>query len=176
MTGIEIELPWPPRGLSPNGSHRHWAVRAKAKKRYRNACWTAVRELGLAGILPNGDSPLMVSLTFVPPNRRRRDVDNLIAAMKAGLDGVAEALELDDARFRLAAPVVAEPDGDDGFVVVCIEPAVSITDRYRVTAGNRSQREREDQAFVDRLNAAANGTPTSGNREPHIARAQEVTP
>lgn len=38
-------------------------------------------------------------LTFYPPDRRSRDDDNLIASFKAGRDGLALALGIDDKRF-----------------------------------------------------------------------------
>ena len=47
---------------------------------------------------PDGDIALKV--TFVQPDRRHRDRDNLLAASKAALDGVAAALKVDDSRFE----------------------------------------------------------------------------
>lgn len=41
-----------------------------------------------------------LSLTFCPPDNRRRDLDNLLAACKPGIDGLAMALGIDDARFE----------------------------------------------------------------------------
>jgi crossover junction endodeoxyribonuclease RusA len=43
----------------------------------------------------------MLILTFCPPDRRRRDDDNLVAAFKSGRDGLAEALGIDDAALSL---------------------------------------------------------------------------
>ena len=40
-----------------------------------------------------------VSMVFYPPDGRRRDVSNLHAAMKAALDGIAEAMGVDDSTF-----------------------------------------------------------------------------
>ncbi len=40
-------------------------------------------------------------IDFFPPNRARRDDDNAIAAFKAGRDGIADALKVDDARFQI---------------------------------------------------------------------------
>lgn len=52
-------------------------------------------ELSADGI----DGRIHLWLDFYPPNRQRRDDDNLMAAFKAGRDGLADALGLDDARF-----------------------------------------------------------------------------
>ena len=42
--------------------------------------------------------PLLI--TFCPPTKARRDIDNMLASIKAALDGVAEAWGVDDSRFR----------------------------------------------------------------------------
>jgi len=67
-------------------------------KRVRDhAYWTAK---AIAGRVELPDGPIPVALTFHPPDRHRRDWDNLFGSMKAGLDGIAQALEVDDNRFR----------------------------------------------------------------------------
>lgn len=89
-----LELPWPPKELSPN-ARVHWAVKSKKAKAYRSACYLLAKQAGL--VAPAGD--LLLSLEFLPPDRRRRDDDNLLAAFKAGRDGLAEAMGIDDSRF-----------------------------------------------------------------------------
>jgi crossover junction endodeoxyribonuclease RusA len=42
---------------------------------------------------------MVLALEFVPPDRRSRDDDNLVAAFKSGRDGIAEALGVDDRLF-----------------------------------------------------------------------------
>ena len=94
---LVFSLPWPPRELSPN-ARQHWAKLAKAKKAYRRTCWAEVLEqrAHLRGVV---DGPLSLSLQFGPPDRRRYDRDNLLARMKSGIDGVCDALGIDDVRF-----------------------------------------------------------------------------
>lgn len=115
LTGRFV-LPWPPAGLSPN-ARLHWAALSKLKKQYREACRLQV--------LAQGAQPmqgcLRVQLEFVPPNRRKRDWDNLVASMKSGLDGLADALQVDDSQFVLSFHVV--PDQVAGLVRVSVEPA-----------------------------------------------------
>ena len=41
-----------------------------------------------------------IKLVFYPPDKRRRDLDNLFSSMKHTLDGVASALGIDDSQFR----------------------------------------------------------------------------
>lgn len=46
------------------------------------------------------DSPkIALWADFYPPDRRARDDDNMIASFKAGRDGIALALGIDDKRF-----------------------------------------------------------------------------
>jgi len=50
----------------------------------------------------------LLSLEFIPPDRRRRDDDNCIAAFKSGRDGVAQAMGIDDSRFVTQLQISAE--------------------------------------------------------------------
>lgn len=106
-----LTLPWPPSSLSPN-KRQHWRVTAKAKKAYREACAYHAR---LQGAREISAERLHVRLRFVPPDKRRRDLDNLIASMKAGLDGLADVLGVDDHKWSLAVEV---SDQIGGFVRV----------------------------------------------------------
>lgn len=93
---VEVILPWPPKALSPN-ARVHWRVRAKAAKAYREACGWACKAAGLTAPLTIGKLHLWID--FYPPDKRRRDDDNLVASFKNGRDGVADALGLDDNCF-----------------------------------------------------------------------------
>ena len=83
-----------------------------AKKAYRYACHMLTRQ---AGIKIDPDARPLVSIEFVPPNRRPRDWDGCLAAIKAGLDGVADAIGCDDSRWRLEISMA--PDGVIGGMV-----------------------------------------------------------
>lgn len=103
---VVLTLPWPPTTLSPNTRHGHWSTLARAKKRFRAACATTAQAQGarpLAGLIGG----LLVNLRFIPPDRRHRDLDNCIASMKSGLDGLADVLQVDDSRWRLSCEMVA---------------------------------------------------------------------
>lgn len=91
----EVTLPWPPRALSPN-ARTHWRQKSPLTKAYKAACWALVKESGM--VAP--DSPrIALWLDFFPPDRRARDDDNIVASFKAGRDGIAAALGIDDKRF-----------------------------------------------------------------------------
>lgn len=90
-----VALPWPPRELSPN-ARPHWAAKARAVKQYRQACAWACKA---AGLTAPAVERIHLWVDFYPPSRRKIDDDNLIASFKAGRDGIADALGIDDARF-----------------------------------------------------------------------------
>ena len=94
-----INLPWFPKQLSPN-AREHWATIANYKKRYREVCWASTKDaVGNAALPESGE--INIRIDFYPPTNRKYDVDNLLASIKAGLDGVAQALKVDDSRFVL---------------------------------------------------------------------------
>lgn len=115
MSGAHILLPWPARVVHPN-SRAHWRRRAGATKRMRrDAC-----VLAKAAKLRLGDGAVHVTLTFYPPDRRRRDLDGCIASCKAYLDGLADAMGVDDNRFTLSARLsdICAHDGEVKIEVV----------------------------------------------------------
>lgn len=110
--GAVIETPWPAEALSPN-ARVHWSVRARAAKKARSAAWA----LAKAAKLPKPpEGPIRVTLTFQEPDARRRDLDGLLTRMKPWLDGIADALGVDDHRFE---PVLRRgPNVKGGSVLV----------------------------------------------------------
>lgn len=94
---MKVLLPWPSPALSPN-ARTHWATKAKAVSHYRGACGWAAKA---AGLRPIKADALSVALTFQPPDRRPRDLDNMLASFKAGADALADVLRVDDSRWSL---------------------------------------------------------------------------
>ena len=115
---IELVLGWPPSNLSPN-ARLHWAKLARAKKQYRNACFSVSKEQLKKFNTENIPEKLVLEMTFIPPDRRSYDRDNLVARMKAGIDGLADALKINDKRFNT---VISTMDTDylGGFVRIRI--------------------------------------------------------
>lgn len=90
-----LSLPWPDKSLHPN-ARVHWAKRAKATKIARiEAAWATK-----AAYLRVDPGLVPMTITFFPPDNRRRDRDGMISAIKAQLDGIADALGVDDNCFR----------------------------------------------------------------------------
>lgn len=95
-----ITLPWPPTVLRPNDTS-HWSKKAKAKAKYKEWCYWATK-LSKVRI---ADEKVHLYLTFHPPSRRRYDADNLLASIKSGIDGLAEALGVND---RIFSPITVQ--------------------------------------------------------------------
>ncbi len=121
---FQVELPWPDSALSPN-ARLHWSKAARAKKVYRAKCRTIGLAAGLGYVegLPSAPAAVLVHLEFFPPDRRARDWDNMLASMKSGLDGLADAMGVDDSRWRLGFEVMDVP-AKGGRVVVDVEVKV----------------------------------------------------
>lgn len=96
---LTITLPFPAPELFPNRVRGHWAkisgVKAKAVADAFAVTHQAVHHYRGAPLA--GDIPL--TLTFCPPDKRHRDLDNMLAACKALLDGMAMALKVNDKQF-----------------------------------------------------------------------------
>jgi len=99
---IELSLPWPPKELSPN-ARMHWRPAAPIKSAYRQACFELARQHMAAGAWQDLPATGLLYLwaDFYPPDRRYRDDDNAFASFKSGRDGVADALGINDRRFRM---------------------------------------------------------------------------
>lgn len=95
---ISITLPFPPAELNPNRKNgRHWAATNDIKASYLRDCRVLTLQAMGKWVPPAGT--LALEITFVQPDKRRRDRDNLLAAMKSGLDGISQALGVDDQYF-----------------------------------------------------------------------------
>ena len=91
---ISLSMPWPDPALSPNAPKRHWRSKSEARITARNDGQYLVYGKTMA------DEPMQVTVTFFPPDRRRRDLDNLLASIKPTLDGICLGLGTDDSNFR----------------------------------------------------------------------------
>jgi len=89
----------PPVSSSPNW-RGHWAPQRSEARVYHNAvfyCCVDARNRGYREGMEFPFTKARLNLTFVFPEQRRRDRDNLLARFKPGLDGIVDAgLILDD--------------------------------------------------------------------------------
>jgi crossover junction endodeoxyribonuclease RusA len=116
----ELVLPWPKPGLSPNGSHGHWA---KVKRLTQDARQTAVvlaYEAGWKNMPLPDTGRLYLWIDFHPPRGKTEpDDDNLIRRFKPFRDGIAQVVGINDGRF-LSRPRFPEGRSARGRVVVRI--------------------------------------------------------
>ena len=100
-----VTLPWPVPELFPN--HRaHWTVVHRRRKAAKEAAWALCVGAGARKVAGVSE----VRFAFHPPNRRLRDVDNVIAAIKGHIDGLAQALCVDDSLIPMRFPeTLSEP-------------------------------------------------------------------
>lgn len=81
---LDFIIPGAPK-ISANGSHGHWALKAKERKMWR----------GLVVIAVGNRRPLnpleIAKVTFIRATCREPDYDNLTASMKAIRDGLVDA-------------------------------------------------------------------------------------
>ena len=107
-----ITLDFPPRELSPN-ARVHWSIKSGMAKGYR---WAAKIEALLSRPTKPLTAPVGMSLTFVTSTARLPDVDNLIASIKSGIDGLVDAgVLVDDSPkyLRLTGATVRKREGKE---------------------------------------------------------------
>ena len=102
-----LNLPWPPSALSPNNS-LHYTAKMAHKKRLRDQCKAICKDADCSWMVPQ-EGNIHIKLTFYPPNKRGFDLDNMLARSKALLDGVADAWNINDVRFRPITIDMGEP-------------------------------------------------------------------
>lgn len=95
-TQAVISLPFPDPRLSPNRRRQHrWNT--DIRSRARSSGFWAAKESGIQ--IPDR-TPLHLFITFCPPDNRKRDLDNLLSSSKSSLDGIFQALGVDDCNVR----------------------------------------------------------------------------
>lgn len=106
---MEIELPWFDPILMPNRNRGvFWGSTYRAREDQKTAAYfLAIESLQREKI--SFVAPLMLGVTFYPPDKRRRDKDGCLSAIKSALDGVALALKIDDYHFSYSHIRFGEP-------------------------------------------------------------------
>lgn len=108
-----IRMTWPEKALWQNRPS-HWAKKAKAVKGYRTEAWAKALEQSVRQI----KSDPVLRFSFHPPDRRRRDLQNMPATQKAAIDGIADALGMDDQHFRIEWPTEWAEPVEGGCVII----------------------------------------------------------
>ena len=97
-----VTLPWPDKRMSPNARlHFHAVAKVKAAARADAAKETkAQMPITARQIVAEGEGRIYLTVRFYPPDKRHRDDDNAVSSFKAARDGIADALGVNDRRFR----------------------------------------------------------------------------
>ena len=102
---MRLDLPYPAKELWPNG-RAHWATKSRATAKHK--AWAANAAAGLKGLVV-GDGPVPIAIEVCAhPTGPFPDRDNVVAACKSYLDGIAARLGINDRHF--AAPSVTFSD------------------------------------------------------------------
>jgi hypothetical protein len=106
MRSLSIMLPWPDKKLSPNARVHPLALyrakkKAKGDARLETLAFVSAVQARFGRGWWHSCPRLRVSIAATPKDNRRRDEDNLQASLKAALDGIADALGIDDHKFRI---------------------------------------------------------------------------
>lgn len=91
MSAITIRLAWPPRQLSPNFRPKHWSEVSNAKREYRFACKVDALNAKDCRTAYPFYGPVDGIAVFTTTTKTQPDTDNLLAWIKAAIDGIADA-------------------------------------------------------------------------------------
>lgn len=111
-----VVLPWPPTALTPHAKG-NWRSKAKATREYRRTAFWLAKEAKIAT-----DPGAVLRITYCPPDRQRRDCQNMHGRLKAAIDGIADAMGCDDIGFRVQFPDRFAEPCKGGTVLIEINP------------------------------------------------------
>lgn len=93
-----IILSYPDKSLSPNARMNRYALNA-VKQTARDEGFYAAKDAGITIT----DQPLQLFIKICPPDKRKRDDDNVLASLKSARDGIFDALDIDDHQVRISS-------------------------------------------------------------------------
>ena len=113
VSACSFDLPWPP---SVNRYYRHVGPRVLLSREGRRYRMMTVSRLG--GLYPKLEGSIGLTAECYPPDRRRRDLDNLLKCLQDSL--VHAGIMGDDSQIRLLHLEMKEPI-PEGLVHVHLE-------------------------------------------------------
>ena len=114
---LELTLPWPPSINHYWRNYRGRTVISQDGRQYRLDVSYRILEQGIPR--DNLNCRLQVTIDAYPPDKRRRDLDNI---QKALLDAIVAADVIEDDSLIDALSITRHDACEDGKVIVRIEP------------------------------------------------------
>jgi crossover junction endodeoxyribonuclease RusA len=128
---IALSLSWPAKPLWQNRRY-HWRKVAVSTRMARSEA----RYTTIAARPPKLTAPVRMIVKLYPPDHGRRDLANVIGALKPHIDGIADAIGIDDSQFLIRWPEALEAPVKNGKVVFEIETGeTNDTDKMDAGAG-----------------------------------------
>ena len=121
MTAVTFTLAFPDKVLWPNGRPAHWAEKARAVKSARQSAWAAALAADVKSL--RAGHGYDIAVTVHPKTRNAIDRDNCVASLKSYLDGLADALGVDDRTFNTPSVTFGEPV-KGGRMILTIRPHI----------------------------------------------------
>lgn len=111
---MKLTFPWFLKELKPNWTG-HYMQKAKSKAIYRAECEKiTLKEMGA---YPVGVSSFStIKAKFYKPNNRHMDLDNMLASIKSGIDGMCDALQINDKQFTTI--IIEKSDSIGGYIEI----------------------------------------------------------
>jgi Holliday junction resolvase RusA-like endonuclease len=124
MDRITIELPMPPKQLHPN-ARSHWRAKLKPKAQQRQQAYLAALDALRGAVSPRWESAKIHATYWLGSRGKKHDADNLIAWLKATVDGLQDAgILADDSGLTWLPPdqIYGKGTGTERTVVLVLEP------------------------------------------------------
>ncbi len=114
----------PPRDASPN-ARVHYMKLANVKRNMKDVMIASVLEMPSMDRLDEPLEKAHLTITFRASDKRRRDIDNLLSASKAYVDGlVAAGVIVDDSSDNLSYSLYYEKDKEHAATIFDIKEIV----------------------------------------------------
>jgi crossover junction endodeoxyribonuclease RusA len=104
---VSFDLPFPDKLLWPNGRTKQWGAKHRVVKAARFQAWGAALAAGVTKADP--EARVSLAVTVHPKTRNLIDRDNCVASLKSYIDGLADALGVDDQTFDTPIITFGEP-------------------------------------------------------------------
>ena len=122
---MQIELGHlPDKRLSPNERLHHMELYKVKKEVKEDVGWLVLEQ----GIPATPYKKAHITITWVAGDKRRRDIDNLLASMKAYIDGLVEVRLIEDDSVNHVSYTLRYERGDKNNTIIEVEEELRKSD------------------------------------------------